>query len=88
MDPKNSIITIFAENKPGVLYRISDLFLRRKVNIESLDVSETKTHGISKFKIVVNQDKKTTQKTIKQLNKIIEIIDAFEGENKEPVGRI
>ena len=34
-------ITAFTENKPGVLYRIADLFLRRKINIESLTVSET-----------------------------------------------
>ncbi|PIQ91468.1 MAG: acetolactate synthase small subunit, partial [Parcubacteria group bacterium CG11_big_fil_rev_8_21_14_0_20_39_22] len=33
-------ITIFTENTPGVLYRIADLFLRRKINIESLTVSE------------------------------------------------
>lgn len=33
-------ITIFSDNTPGVLYRISGLFLRQKLNIESLTVSE------------------------------------------------
>jgi acetolactate synthase I/III small subunit len=75
-DLKNTIV-IFSENKPGVLYRVADVFLKRKINIENLHVSETDTKGISKFKIVINQSQKNTQKTIDQLNKIIEVTRAF-----------
>ena len=46
-------ITAFTENTPGVLYRIADLFLRRKINIESLTVSEVKNEDQSQFTIVV-----------------------------------
>lgn len=70
-------IMIFAENKPGVLYRISDLFLRRKVNIESLTVSETEKPGISRFTVAVNADVHTVEKTVKQLDRIIEVINVI-----------
>ena len=49
-------IIAFAKNKPGILYRVANLFLRRKINIESLTVSETEVKGISRFTIVVKGD--------------------------------
>lgn len=78
-------IIIFAENKPGVLYRIADLFLRRKVNIESLTVSETETKGISRFTVVVNVDEATVEKTVKQLYRIIEVVRVLSKTNDELV---
>ena len=47
-------ITAFAENSPGVLHRLTSTLTRRKINIESLTVSETVETGISRFTIVVN----------------------------------
>ena len=78
-------ITVFTENKPGVLYRIADLFLRRKINIETLTVSETERHGISRFTIVVQCDKDTVEKVVKQLYRIIEVVKVFEMEDKDLV---
>lgn len=69
----NVTITIYSENKPGVLYRISNLFLRRKINIESLTVSEIKNEDRSRFTIVIKQELQTVQKIAKQLEKIIEV---------------
>ena len=60
-------LIIFTENKPGVLYRIADLFLRRKINIDSLTVSETERTGISRFTITVDTDSTTVEKIVKQL---------------------
>ena len=60
-------ITAFAENRPGVLYRIADLFLRRKINIESLTVSEIEHAGQSRFTIVVKEEPIVVEKILKQL---------------------
>jgi acetolactate synthase-1/3 small subunit len=78
-------ITAFAENRPGVLYRIADLFLRRKVNIESMTVSETEREGVSRFTILVDTDKNIVEKITKQLYRIIEVIKVFENEDKDLV---
>lgn len=73
METKRYTIIIFAENSPGVLYRIADLFLRRNVNIDSLTVSETQTKETARFTIVVNTTATAVEKTVKQLYRIIEI---------------
>lgn len=66
-------ITIYSENTPGILYRIANLFLRRKINIESLTVSELKNEGRSRFTIVVKQNPTLIEKVAKQLERIIEV---------------
>ena len=78
---KTYTIIAFAQNEPGVLYRIANLFLRRKITIDSLTVSETETHGISRFTIVVTSDKVTIEKIVKQLYRIIEMHKVFENED-------
>ncbi len=47
------IITVFSENHIGLLTRITIVFTRRKVNIESLTVSESAIPGVFKFTIVI-----------------------------------
>src|SRR5688572_14592249 len=70
-------LIIFTENKPGVLYRIADIFLRRKINIESLTVSEIPGQNRSRFTIVLATDEKEIQKISKQLDRIIEVLDVY-----------
>lgn len=80
-------IIAFTENKPGILYRIADLFLRRKINIESLTVSETETHGVSRFTIVVDETHEVVEKVVKQLYRIIEVIKVFEMKDSELISK-
>jgi len=44
-------ITIFSENKVGVLNQIATIFTRRQLNIETLSVSPSAIKGIHKFTI-------------------------------------
>src|SRR5258708_9913661 len=76
-------IIIFTENKPGILYRIADAFLKRKINIESLTVSELEAQGMSRFTILVKGSKLGVEKITKQLYKIIEVIKVLETSDDE-----
>ncbi|MDI6883239.1 MAG: acetolactate synthase small subunit [Patescibacteria group bacterium] len=76
-------IIIFAKNTPGVLYRIADLFFRRKISIESLTMAETETAGLSRFTIRAKADQPTTEKIVKQLYRIIEVVKVFEAKDRE-----
>ena len=69
----NTTIIIYSENTPGVLYRVANLFLRRKINIESLNVAEIKNEHRSRFVITVKQDLAIIKKVAKQLERIIEV---------------
>lgn len=78
MDNKNKeyIVIAFSENQIGVLNRITGCYLRRKINIESLKVSESSINGISMFVISAITTEELISKTVKQISNIIEVIDA------------
>jgi len=67
-------LNIYTENIVGLLSRITAVFTRRHINIESLTVSETEKKGISRFTVVINVTEDMVIKVTKQINKIIEVI--------------
>ena len=74
---KEFTITAFSENHIGLLNRITIIFTRRHVNIESLTVSESSIHGIHKFTIVVKETTEKVEKLVKQIEKLVEVLKAF-----------
>ena len=76
-------ITIFSENHIGLLNRITIVFTRRKINIDSLIVSESSIEGIYKFLVVVNATKDMVEKVVAQIEKQIDVIRAFYHTNEE-----
>jgi len=68
-------ISVIVENKFGVLARVSGLFSSRGYNIESLTVGETHDPAISRMTIVVTGDEYVLDQVIKQLNKLIDVIE-------------
>jgi len=70
-------LTIFSENSIGLLNRITIIFTRRKLNIDSLTVSESALKGIFKFTIVVHCDEHMAKNLVKQIEKQIDVIRAF-----------
>lgn len=68
-------ITAVVKNKSGVLSKISGLFARRGFNIDSLAVGETQDPSYSRISIVVKGGKENLDQVIKQLNKLIEVIE-------------
>lgn len=70
-------ITAYSENAVGLLNRITIIFTRRHINIESLTVSESSLHGIHKFTIVVKSTEDKVIKVTKQIEKLVEVLKAF-----------
>jgi acetolactate synthase I/III small subunit len=70
-------ISAFSENSPGVLHRITAIFTRRKINVESLCVSETETKGISRFTISIFSTEEAVRKIVGQIARIIEVVDVY-----------
>ena len=79
------IISAYSENHIGLLNRITIIFTRRKVNIESLTVSESAISGVSKFTIVVNEEKAKVENIVRQIEKQIEVLKAFYYTNEEMI---
>jgi len=70
-------ISAFSENHIGLLNRITIIFTRRHVNIESLTVSVSAIKGIHKFTIVVNETHEKVVQVVSQIEKLVEVLKAF-----------
>ena len=78
-------VSIYTENNIGLLNRISAIFLKRHINIESLTTSQSEIDSIFRFVIVVNVSEKMIKSIIKQINKQIEVISSFYHTDKETI---
>jgi len=68
-------ISVLVENHFGVLARVSGLFSTRGYNIDSLCVGETKDPTVSRMTVVVRGDDRIVEQIVKQLEKLVDVID-------------
>ncbi|MCL7752186.1 acetolactate synthase small subunit [Polaribacter sp. Z022] len=81
-------VSIYTENNIGLLNRISAIFQRRHINIESLNTSPSEIVGVSKFTIVVKMTEVNIKKIIGQLEKQVEVIKAYYHNDDETIYQI
>ncbi len=74
---RSHIITVVLENEFGALSRVSNLFSARGYNIESLNVAPTTDPTLSRMTITTIGSQRVLEQIIKQLNKLIDVVDAF-----------
>ncbi len=70
-------ISVYSEKNVGLLNRISGIFLKRHINIESLNVSKSEIDQVSKFTIVVHTTEDWVRNIVGQIEKQIDVIKAF-----------
>lgn len=75
---RHHIISVLVENKPGVLARVSGLFARRGYNIFSLAVAPTDDDRRSRITIVVDVESAPLEQIVKQLDKLINVLEIDE----------
>ncbi|AUS05686.1 acetolactate synthase small subunit [Pseudotamlana carrageenivorans] len=84
-DIKTFTISVYTENNIGLLNRISAIFQRRHINIESLTTSQSEIDGVNRFVIVVNVTKTNAEKIVKQIEKQVETIKAYYHTDEETI---
>jgi len=70
------VISLLVENKPGALLRVTGLLGARGFNIESLTVARTLDPELSRMTIAVDVDSKLCVQVIKQMNKLVNVLQA------------
>jgi acetolactate synthase-1/3 small subunit len=70
------VISLLVENKPGALMRITGVLSSRGYNIESLTVARTLDPGLSRMTIAVDVDATLRRQVIKQMNKLLNVLQA------------
>jgi acetolactate synthase-1/3 small subunit len=70
------IISLLVEDKPGALMRITGVLSSRGYNIQSLTVAPTLDPALSRMTIVVDVESRLRAQVIKQMNKLINVLQA------------
>ena len=68
-------LVALVEDKPGVLTKVASMFRRRGFNIASLAVGNSEQPGLSRMTFVVNGDEYTVGQVVKQMDKLIDVIE-------------
>jgi len=82
---KKYTVSIYAENNIGLLNRISSIFLKRHISIDSVNISPSEINDIYRFVIVVTVHELLIKKVITQIEKQIEVIAAFYHTDQETI---
>ena len=80
-----AILSIRVENRPGILFKVSNLFRARNFNIDSLTVGVMENPEFSKMIITTVGDEKQIVQILKQLNKMIDTIEVKRLDEKKTV---
>lgn len=68
------ILSVLVEDKPGVLFRVTNLFRARNFNIESITVGYSEAADLSRMTITTRSDDHTLDQLVKQLGKLIDVV--------------
>ncbi len=84
---KQYTLSVFTENRAGVMMRVVMVFTRRHINIESLTTSQSSMEGIFRFTISVNTTEDMVKKLVQQLDKQIDVIKSFYYEDDDIINQ-
>ncbi|WP_248724160.1 acetolactate synthase small subunit [Seonamhaeicola sp. ML3] len=77
--------SVYTENTIGLLNRISAIFQRRHINIESLTTSQSEIENVNRFVIVVEMTETQAKKIVGQIEKQVEVIKAYYHTDSETI---
>ena len=78
-------VSVYTENNIGLLNRISAIFQRRHINIESINSSASEIEGVTRWTILVNMTEENIKKIIGQIEKQVEVIKAYYHKEEETI---
>ena len=85
MKLKKYTISVYSENNVGLLNRISAIFLKRHINLDSFSSSESEIKDVYRFVIVVKVEIDKINNLVKQIEKQVDVIKAFYHTDEETI---
>jgi acetolactate synthase-1/3 small subunit len=87
MQPMRHTISVLMENTFGVLTRVAGMFSGRGYNIDSLNVAPTHDPEVSRMTIVARGDDATVEQIVRQLNKLVNVLEVTNFRDYEYIDR-
>ncbi len=82
---KTFTVSMYTENNIGLLNRVSAIFQRRHINIESIAASESEIEDVFRITMVVHITETAMKKIIGQIERQIEVIKAYYHTDEETI---
>jgi acetolactate synthase-1/3 small subunit len=83
----HELVYAIVENQRGVLHRISGMFRAKGFNITSISIGESSSPDVARMTIVPKGDEASLQLLVKQLQKMIDVIEVGTISNPEAIVR-
>jgi len=84
---KTFVISALVEHKPGVLYKVSNMFWRRGFNIESVAIGTAEKEDLARMTITIKGEEKDADDLVGQLEKLIDVLKAQRLDSEKAVMR-
>jgi acetolactate synthase-1/3 small subunit len=69
------MVAFLVENKPGVLFNISNMFRRKNFNIHSISVGAVPNAETVRITIVIQADPRGINQVVEQLDKMVDVVE-------------
>jgi len=70
------IIDVLVDHKPGVLYRVSNLFRRRAFNISSVAIGTSERDQVARMTLTMRGDETDAVQLVKHLENLVDVVKA------------
>ena len=82
---KTYTISVYTENNLGVMNRMSGIFLKRHINLESITAAQSEIENVFRFVFVIKISEERVHKLVGQIEKQIEVIRAYAHTDDETI---
>jgi acetolactate synthase I/III small subunit len=73
---KEVIINVLVDHKPGVLYKVSDLFRRRAFNISNVAIGTSERDQVARMTLTMRGSEADAMQLVKHLENLVDVISA------------
>ncbi|AIE83579.1 acetolactate synthase small subunit [Fimbriimonas ginsengisoli] len=87
MSKRQHTITALVQNEAGTLNRLVSLFRRRGFSLASLNAGDCEQPGFSRLTLVVEGDDNTLNQCLRQLEKLIDVVEVADVQPEDAVER-
>jgi acetolactate synthase-1/3 small subunit len=84
---KQHVVTALVQNEAGTINRLVSLFRRRGFSLASFNAGDCEEPGFSRLTLLVNGDDEKVTQCIKQLDKLIDVVECEDIAPEQSVSR-
>jgi acetolactate synthase-1/3 small subunit len=82
---KEYTLTVYTEDQMGLIHKIAVILSRRKITLESLNISACEIDKMYRFTLVLNETFEIVRNVALQIEKVIEVFQCYYSTNEEIV---